>query len=149
MKGVGGDGDDHQMHKNHHPHHHHYHHHHHQIPQDFSLEYSLSGTSSPEAVLSAVVDGEEEEVAQEHRRSLSAPDAKACGPASWDFSPRASLNQALKESLHHWRWKKKRKGLEDKKKSLEDKTKKKKKQQQQQQILNGRRAALEQDVRAP
>jgi hypothetical protein len=37
--------------------------------------------------------------------------------------------------------------LEDKKKSLEDKTKKKKKQQQQQQqILNGRRAALEQDV---
>ncbi|CAK9194829.1 unnamed protein product [Sphagnum troendelagicum] len=146
MKGVGGDGDDHQMHKNHHPHHQHYHHHHHQIPQDFSLEYSLPGTSSPEAVLSAVVDGEEEEVAQEHRRSLSAPDAKACGPASWDFSPRASLNQALKESLHHWRWKKKRKGLEDKKKSLEDKTKKKKKQQQQQQILNGRRAALEQDV---
>jgi hypothetical protein len=55
------------------------------------------------------------------------------------------------QSLHHWRWKKKRKGLEDKKKSLEDKTKKKKKQQQQQQqqILNGRRAALEQDVRAP
>ncbi|CAM6017859.1 unnamed protein product [Sphagnum balticum] len=88
MKRVGGDGDHHQMHKNHHPHHHRYHHHH-QIPQDFSLEYSLSGTSSPEAVLSAV----------------------------------------------------------DKKKSLEDKTKKKKKkQQQQQQILNGRRAALEQDV---
>jgi hypothetical protein len=144
MKGVGGDGDHHQMHKYHHPHHHHYHHH--QIPQDFSLEYSLSGTSSPEAVFSAVVDSEEEEVAQEHRRSLSAPDTKACGPASWDFSPRASLNQALKESLHHWRWKKKRKGLEDKKKSLEDKTKKKKKQQQQQQILNGRRAALEQDV---
>ncbi len=27
----------------------------------------------------------------------SAPDTKACGPASWDFSPRASLNQALKE----------------------------------------------------
>jgi hypothetical protein len=78
MKGVGGDGDDHQMHKNHHPHHHHYHHHHHhQIPQDFSLEYSLSGTSSPEAVLSAVVDGEEEEVAQEHRRSLRYDDSKA------------------------------------------------------------------------
>jgi hypothetical protein len=95
MKGVGGDGDHHQMHKYHHPHHHHYHHH--QIPQDFSLEYSLSGTSSPEAVFSAVVDSEEEEVAQEHRRSLSAPDTKACGPASWDFSPRASLNQALKE----------------------------------------------------
>ncbi|CAM6041271.1 unnamed protein product [Sphagnum compactum] len=145
MKGVGGDGDHYQMHRNHHPHHRHYHHHHHQIPQDFSLEYSLSGTSSPEAVLSAVVDSEEEEVAQEHRRSLSAPDTKACGPASWDFSPRASLNQALKESLHHWRWKKKRKGLEDKKKSLEDKTKKKK-QQQQQHILNGRRAVLEQDV---
>jgi hypothetical protein len=54
------------------------------------------------------------------------------------------------QSLHNWRWKKKRKGLEDKKKSSEDKTKKKKQQQQQQQqILNGRRAALEQDVRAP
>ncbi|KAH9550543.1 hypothetical protein CY35_10G077400 [Sphagnum magellanicum] len=80
-------------------------------------------------------------------RGETIPDFSSCAHYA-NHGKKKSIRVLQRWSLHHWRWKKKRKGLEDKKKSLEDKTKKKKKQQQQQQqqILNGRRAALEQDV---
>ncbi|XP_024370389.1 uncharacterized protein [Physcomitrium patens] len=65
-----------------------------------------------------------------HFRSLSAPEKAPKQLSSWDFSPRASLNQALKESIQSWRWKMRFMGTEDRKKR----------------ILNNRRALLENDV---
>nr|XP_024400877.1 uncharacterized protein LOC112294543 isoform X2 [Physcomitrium patens] len=65
-----------------------------------------------------------------HFRSLSAPEKASKQSSSWDFSPRGSLNQALKESIQSWRWKMKFKGTEDRKKR----------------VLNTRRTALENDV---
>jgi hypothetical protein len=94
------------------------------FPEDLSFEFLVPATT--EAIFPAV---DSNDLGHRHCRSVSAPN-KASGPTSWNFSPRASLKQALKESLQHWRWKMERKGLEDKKK----------------QIPISRRAILEKDV---
>ncbi|CAM6046101.1 unnamed protein product [Sphagnum compactum] len=101
------------------------------VAENWSIEVPMSrGTTTAEDDATAFTSLDSEELGCGHCRSLSAPD-KESGPASWDFSPRASLNQALKESLQQWRLKIKRKGSEENKK---------------QQLVDDRRTALEKDV---
>ncbi|KAH8965389.1 hypothetical protein BDL97_04G117000 [Sphagnum fallax] len=101
------------------------------LAEDWSIEIPMSrGTTTAEDDATAFTSLDSEELGCGHCRSLSAPDEES-GPASWDFSPQASLNQTLKESLRQWRLKIKRKGSEENKK---------------QQLVDDRRTALEKDV---
>jgi hypothetical protein len=61
------------------------------FPEDLSFEFLVPATT--EAILPAV---DSNDLGHRHCRSVSAPN-KASGPTSWNFSPRASLKQALKE----------------------------------------------------
>ncbi|CAK9875291.1 unnamed protein product [Sphagnum jensenii] len=101
------------------------------LAEDWSIEIPVSrGTTTAEDDATAFTSLDSEELGCGHCRSLSAPDEES-GQASWDFSPQASLNQTLKESLRQWRLKIKRKGSEENKK---------------QQLVDDRRTALEKDV---
>ncbi|CAM6023277.1 unnamed protein product [Sphagnum balticum] len=100
------------------------------LVEDWSIEVPMSRGTTAEDDATAFTSLDSDELGCGHCRSLSAPD-KESGPASWDFSPRASLNQTLKESLQQWRLKIKRKGSEENKK---------------QQLVDDRRTALKKDV---